>query len=67
MFPFFSKGEVNMADYICHGCNQKKFQDKVKECNKCKKILCDSCRNGQSTCKDSPKGTAGCSGSFQKR
>lgn len=56
-----------MPDFICHGCNQKKAQNYVSECTKCRRILCDSCRSGRSTCKDSPKGTAGCTGTLKKR
>ncbi len=56
-----------MPDFICHGCNQKKPHTQVSECTKCKKILCDPCRSGRVTCKDAPKGTAGCSGSFKRR
>ena len=56
-----------MPDYICHSCGQKKREDQVRECTKCGKILCDTCRAGQSRCKDSPKGTAGCDGYFERR
>jgi hypothetical protein len=56
-----------MPDFICHACNQKKSQSQVQECDKCHKILCDSCRGGASSCKDSPKGQAGCSGHFKHR
>jgi hypothetical protein len=56
-----------MPDYICHGCNQKKSNTRVRECNKCGRILCDSCRGGATTCKDSPKGKAGCSGRLESR
>jgi hypothetical protein len=39
------KGQ-NKADYICQGCTQKKPQNKVSECTKCGKILCNSCKGG---------------------
>ena len=55
------------AEYICHGCNQKKSPPWVFECNKCGKILCQSCKGGSSACKDSKKGTSGCSGRLEKR
>ena len=55
-----------MPDYLCHACKQKRSNTSVQQCDKCKKILCDSCRSGKSTCKDSTKGTAGCSGHFKR-
>jgi hypothetical protein len=57
-----------MADYICHGCNQRKSQSQVFECTRCGKILCQSCKGYSGpTCKDSPKWTAGCSGTFKTK
>ena len=56
-----------MPDYICHGCKQKKSPPWVYECDKCGKILCNSCKGGVSICKDSKKGQAGCSGRFKDR
>ncbi len=55
-----------MPDYLCHSCKQKRSSSSVQQCQKCHKILCDSCRGGKSVCKDSAKGTAGCSGSFKR-
>jgi hypothetical protein len=56
-----------MPDFICHGCSQKKSQTQISECTKCKRILCDACRNARSNCKDCQKGTAGCSGTYKRR
>ncbi len=56
-----------MPDFICHGCNLKRSQAMTYECTKCKRILCSTCCAGKSTCKDSPKGTAGCTGSLKRR
>jgi hypothetical protein len=58
-----------MPDYVCHGCNQRKSQSSgIYECTKCGKILCQSCKGyGGSTCKDSPHGKAGCSGTLKKK
>jgi hypothetical protein len=61
-----------MPDYICHGCNQRKSQTSgIYQCSKCGKILCQSCiafgGYGGSTCKDSPKGTAGCPGTLKRK
>ena len=62
-----SEEEIEMPDFICHGCNQKRSQAMTYECTKCKRILCSFCCGGKSTCKDSPKGTAGCTGSLKRR
>ncbi len=56
-----------MLDFICHGCNQKRPMTQVRECPTCHRVLCDSCRRGVTTCKDSDKGTAGCSGQLQQK
>jgi hypothetical protein len=56
-----------MADYICHGCNQRKAQNHVRECTKCGKILCDVCRKNEVYCKNSAKGTAGCAGTLKSK
>lgn len=56
-----------MPDFVCHACNQKKPQNQVRECDKCRRILCESCWQGRSVCKDSPKGTAGCNGTYRPR
>ena len=56
-----------MPDYICHACNQKKSQSNISECTKCGKILCSSCKGSASYCKDSSKGTAGCSGTLKRK
>lgn len=56
-----------MLDFLCHGCNQKRAINQIRECNKCHKVLCDSCRGGASTCKDSKHGTAGCTGQLQQK
>jgi hypothetical protein len=58
-----------MPDYICHGCNQRKSHSSgVYECNKCGKVLCESCRGYHGfNCMDFPKGTAGCSGTLKKK
>ena len=55
-----------MAEYTCHGCGKTKhLGSDVMKCPRCGKILCESCRGGRYTCKDSPKGTPGCNGQLQ--
>jgi hypothetical protein len=57
-----------MAEYICQACGQKKANPAfVYQCSKCGKILCDSCRGGGFSCKDSPKGTPGCWGTLKSK
>lgn len=57
-----------MPDYVCHACNQRKSQSSVFECSKCGKVLCQSCKGySGSTCKDSPNGKAGCSGTLNRK
>ena len=53
-----------MADFLCQSC--KKTVSQAQRCDKCGKILCDTCREGRSACKDTTHGTAGCSGHFQR-
>ena len=55
-----------MPDYVCHGCGNRSSASDHVQCSQCKKILCSSCREGKSTCRDSKKGKAGCSGSFER-
>lgn len=52
-----------MAEYLCHGCSRK--TSNAYQCDKCSKILCSSCKSS-STCKDNPKGTAGCNGQLKR-
>ena len=56
-----------MPQFLCHACNRAFEGKKIRECTKCKRILCDACRSGKTTCKDSPKGTAGCTGTYKLR
>lgn len=56
-----------MADYVCHGCGQKKAGYQANECQKCGKVLCEKCRGGKVVCRESPKGTPGCVGTFKQR
>jgi hypothetical protein len=60
-----------MADYIkCQGCNKdmaRRGGVDWKECNKCRKILCETCGGSAGTyCKNAPKGTPGCTGTLQR-
>jgi hypothetical protein len=57
-----------MADFLCQGegCNFPRVQH-IRECSRCHLMLCDSCRENASTCKDSSKGKAGCDGHFEER
>ena len=58
-----------MPDYVCHACNQRKFQSSgIFEYSKCGKVLCQSCKGYHGTnSKDSPKGTAGCTGTLKQK
>jgi hypothetical protein len=58
-----------MPDYVCHACNQRKSQNSgIYECDRCGKILCDSCKGYRGpVCKDSPNGKAGCGGTLKKK
>ena len=51
-------------DDLCDGCKHQDYSG-MRQCPKCDKKLCWKCSGGKSQCKDSPKGTAGCSGYFQ--
>jgi len=57
-----------MAEYICHGCNRRvnsKYES-VYQCDKCGRILCETCREGRYYCKDSSKGKPGCDGRLER-
>jgi hypothetical protein len=56
-----------MADWLCQACNQKRSSSQIRECDKCNRVLCDRCRDGAYTCKDSKNGTAGCRGTFKSK
>jgi len=53
-----------MAFHICDACGSKNSQGDARQCSKCRRVLCDSCKGPLSTCKDSKHGTANCSGTF---
>lgn len=53
-----------MADYTCEACNTKQSRGGVRQCNKCRRVLCDSCKGPRSACSDSKHGTANCSGIY---
>lgn len=56
-----------MQDYICHGCQQKRPQSEVRQCDKCRRILCNNCRQGKSKCMEIVgKGKAGCDGTYKE-
>jgi hypothetical protein len=51
-----------MAELTCQACGSKQSQGYARQCNKCHRVLCDTCKGTPSACKDSKHGTAGCSG-----
>ena len=59
-----------MSEYLCDGCRQKMESKTVGTrrfmCPKCNKTLCERCKGSGRFCKDSAKGTAGCSGEWRQ-
>ena len=55
-----------MAMFTCSECSATKSQGYVRQCNKCRRILCDSCKGGRSACKDSKRGKSECGGIFMR-
>lgn len=59
-----------MAQYICHKCNQTRSSGSIAQCGKCRKILCDQCRDGDvnnyKKCEELQNGVAGCEGKYAK-
>jgi hypothetical protein len=56
-----------MADLLCQNCKKTMSANKIFECPKCGKFLCESCKGYGSHCKDSKNGTAGCDGYWKRR
>ena len=50
--------------FTCGQCGAAKTKGYVKTCNKCRRILCDTCKGVLAACKDSKRGTKDCSGMY---
>jgi hypothetical protein len=48
----------------CSACGAEKSPGSVRQCNKCHRILCDSCKGPLSACKNSKRGKSECNGIF---
>ena len=53
-----------MTMFTCAECGGKKTKGYVRACNKCGRILCDTCKDPVSACKSSKNGKADCRGMF---
>jgi hypothetical protein len=53
-----------MSMLKCSACGAEKSQGYIRQCNKCHRILCDSCKGPQATCKDAKQGKSSCDGIF---
>ena len=51
----------------CSACGAEKSQGYIRKCNKCGRILCDTCKGPQATCKDSKRGRSECTGIFLRQ
>lgn len=56
-----------MAMLECSGCGARKLQGYVRKCNKCGRILCDTCKGPLLACKDSKRGKVDCRGMFLRQ
>jgi len=54
--------------FTCSECSATKTQGYVRKCNKCGRILCDTCKGPLAACKDSKRGkAASCRGMFLRQ
>jgi hypothetical protein len=53
-----------MSMLKCSACGAEKSQGYIRQCNKCRRILCDTCKGALSACKDAKHGKSECSGIF---
>lgn len=53
-----------MAMFTCSACSSSKSKGYVRQCNKCGRILCDTCKGAHSACKESKRSKTDCSGMF---